>query len=67
VPITCKSHCKPTPTAQREAFQEEAFNQHASFFSVDRILWRQHEGPTTHLAAVILFARLNMPIPVLPA
>jgi hypothetical protein len=33
----------------------------------DRVLWNQDKGPATQFTAVILFARVQVPVPLVPS
>jgi hypothetical protein len=59
------AHRTADPT-ERDSLQEEAFDRHARFFGNDRIFRRKNEDPATHLAAVILFARMDMTVSLIP-
>ena len=38
----------------------------ALFLGDHRILWSENKGPATHFAAVILFAGMDVPLPLIP-
>src|SRR5262249_39721654 len=64
-PLQPNAHCAADPT-QRDSLQQQSFNQRALFFGDDRIRWRQHKGPATEFATVILFARMNVAVSLEP-
>src|SRR5215813_6708731 len=57
---------RTTDSAQRDALQEQSFNNGALLRGDQMIVWMQDKGPATPLAAVILLASVDMAISLEP-
>jgi hypothetical protein len=63
--LQTNAHRTADPT-QRDAFHEPPRNEAALLLRDHVIFWMQEKGPATPLAAVILFAGMNMAVSLEP-
>ena len=64
-PTTADAH-RPADPAQRDAFHEQPLNEGTLRLRNQVIFWIQDKGPTTPLAAVVLFAGMNVAVSLEP-
>jgi len=57
---------RATDPAQRDALQQESLNERPLLLRDDMIFWIQDKDPTTSPTAMILFATMNVAVPLEP-
>jgi hypothetical protein len=63
--VFSKSYC-PADPAQRNALQQEPFNERALLCCDDTVGWSKNKGPTTEFTAMVLLSRVNVAVPLEP-
>jgi hypothetical protein len=52
--------------AQRNPLQQQTFNQRSLLLRDEMVLWSKDKGTATEFATMVLFARVNVPVLLVP-